>query len=104
MLPNLVDNIVFGTPFESLPFFCRSSVASKAKGCFPLGGIFRAERNFFLSFLISPTREITRQRKIPLRAQIKFRLMENRLNTIKFGTLSSVRRLKQALRNSIFES
>jgi hypothetical protein len=35
----------------------------------PLGGILRAERNFSLSFLISSTREITRQRKIPLRAQ-----------------------------------
>jgi hypothetical protein len=48
---------------------------STNKGCFPLGGIFRAERNFSLSlpspwpFLISSTREITRQRKIPLRAQ-----------------------------------
>jgi hypothetical protein len=28
MRPNLVNNIVFGAPFESLPFFCRSSVAS----------------------------------------------------------------------------
>jgi hypothetical protein len=36
---------------------------------FPLGGILRAERNLSLSFLISSTREITRQRKIPLRAQ-----------------------------------
>jgi hypothetical protein len=36
------------------------------KGRFPLGGTFRAERNFSLtlSFLISSTREITRQRKI----------------------------------------
>ena len=39
------------------------------KGRFPLGGIFHAERNFSLSFLIRPTREITRQRKIPLRAE-----------------------------------
>ena len=39
------------------------------KAGFPLGGILRAERNFSLSFLISSTREITRQRKIPLRAQ-----------------------------------
>ena len=39
------------------------------KGRFPLGGIFRAERNFSLSFLISSTREIIRQRKIPLRAE-----------------------------------
>ena len=39
------------------------------KGRFPLGGILRAERNFSLSFLISSTREITGQRKIPLRAQ-----------------------------------
>ena len=39
------------------------------KACFPLGGILRVERNFSLSFLISSTREITRQRKIPLRAQ-----------------------------------
>jgi hypothetical protein len=31
MRPNLVDNIVFGTPFGSLPFFCRSSVASKGR-------------------------------------------------------------------------
>ena len=39
------------------------------KAGFPLGGILRAERNFSLSFLISSTREITRQ----------FRLVENRL-------------------------
>jgi hypothetical protein len=39
------------------------------KAGFPLGEILRAERNFTLSFLISSTREITRQRKIPLRAQ-----------------------------------
>jgi hypothetical protein len=39
------------------------------KAGFPLGGILRAERNLSLSFLISSTREITRQRKIPLRAQ-----------------------------------
>ena len=37
---------------------------------FPLAGILHAERNFSLSFLISSTREITRQREIPLRAQI----------------------------------
>ena len=40
----------------------------RIKAGFPLGGILRAERNFSLSFLISSTREITRQRKIPLRA------------------------------------
>jgi hypothetical protein len=34
-----------------------------------LGEILRAERNFSLLFLINSTREITRQRKIPLRAQ-----------------------------------
>jgi hypothetical protein len=39
------------------------------KAGFPLGGILRAERNLSLSFLISSTREITRPRKIPLRAQ-----------------------------------
>jgi hypothetical protein len=41
----------------------------KRKGRFPLGGIFRAERNFSLSFLISSTQELTRQRKIPLLAE-----------------------------------
>ena len=39
------------------------------KAGFPLGRILRAERNFSLSFLISSTREITGQRKIPLRAE-----------------------------------
>jgi hypothetical protein len=39
------------------------------KACFPLGEIFRAEQNFSLPFLISSTREITRQREIPLRAE-----------------------------------
>jgi hypothetical protein len=39
------------------------------KAGFPLGGILRVERNLSLSFLISSTQEITRQRKIPLRAQ-----------------------------------
>jgi hypothetical protein len=41
----------------------------EVKGHFPLGGIFRVERNFSLSFLIISTREITRQKKIPLSAQ-----------------------------------
>ena len=36
---------------------------------FPLDGSLRSERNFYFCFLISSTREITRQRKIPLRAQ-----------------------------------
>jgi hypothetical protein len=44
-------------------------IDNASKACFPLGGILRAERNFSLSFLISSTREITRQRKNPLRAQ-----------------------------------
>jgi hypothetical protein len=40
------------------------------KAGFPLGAILRAQRKFSLSFLIiSSTREITRQRKNPLRAQ-----------------------------------
>jgi hypothetical protein len=39
-------------------------VENGLKACFPLGGILRAERNFSLSFLISSTREITRQRKL----------------------------------------
>jgi hypothetical protein len=33
------------------------------KASFPLGAILRAERNFYLSFLTSSTREITRQRQ-----------------------------------------
>jgi hypothetical protein len=49
-----------GHIFAPLDVFC--------KGRFPLGGILRSKRNFSLSFLISSTREITRQRKIPLRA------------------------------------
>jgi hypothetical protein len=44
-------------------------VCMDLKAGFPLGGILRAERNFSLSFLISSTREITRQRKILVRAQ-----------------------------------
>jgi hypothetical protein len=43
------------------------------KGRFPLAGIFHAERNFSLSFLISSTQEITRQREIPLSAENSFR-------------------------------
>jgi hypothetical protein len=44
-------------------------VFAHSKAGFPLGGILRAQRKFSLSFLISSTREITRQRKIPLRTQ-----------------------------------
>jgi hypothetical protein len=46
-----------------------AELASRHLGRFSLGGILRAERNLSLSFLISSTREIARQRKIPLRAQ-----------------------------------
>jgi hypothetical protein len=51
------------------PFLYITLLPIKAVFGFPLGGIFRAERNFSLSlpspwsFLISSTREITRQRK-----------------------------------------
>jgi hypothetical protein len=44
-------------------------VSLRRKAGFPLGGILRAEWTFSFSFLISSIREITRQRKIPLRAQ-----------------------------------
>jgi hypothetical protein len=47
----------------------RTLRAEKFASGFPLSGILRAERMFSLSFLISSTREITRQRKIRLRAQ-----------------------------------
>jgi hypothetical protein len=53
---------------KSLPRNILHRMEIRLKGHFPLGGIFCAERNFSLSFLISSTREITRQRKIPLRA------------------------------------
>ena len=39
------------------------------KGCFPLGGIFRAERNSLLYFCITVWLDCPRQRKIPLRAE-----------------------------------
>jgi hypothetical protein len=45
-----------GATLSSL-FFRRKALKRSA-----LGGIFRAERSFSLSFLISSTREITRQR------------------------------------------
>ena len=47
------------------------------KGCFPLGGIFRAERNFSLSCDFSGgTNEITKKNSAP---RAKFRLVESRL-------------------------
>ena len=48
------------------------------KGRFPLGGIFRAERNFSLSFLISSTRENKENKE-------KFRLMENGLYVVDYN-------------------
>jgi hypothetical protein len=48
--------------FNILQIFCKFS---RVIARFPVSGILRAERNFSLSFLISSTREITRQREIP---------------------------------------
>ena len=79
---NFLKTVFYKTEFSARSgiFLCLviSWMAIRKKDSFPLGGILHAERNFSLSFLISSTREITKQRKIPLRAQ--FRLVENRLN------------------------
>jgi hypothetical protein len=55
--------------YTSNPICAKTNLANSHKADFPLGGILRAERNFCLSFLIGSIREITRQRKITLRAQ-----------------------------------
>ena len=71
ILTNFPENIVGGEEAKKI-FRANIIIVKKnfrTKGRFPLGGIFRSERNLSLSFLISSTREITRQRKIPLRAE-----------------------------------
>ena len=56
------NNIAYGPYVIYIPIAC-------LKGCFPLGGIFRAQRNF--SLFVSSQAELIgkRQRKIALRAE-----------------------------------
>ena len=56
----------------------KNFVAISLSGCFPLGGIFRAQRNFSL-FVSSQAELIEKKTKKNCAASGKFRLMENSL-------------------------
>jgi hypothetical protein len=65
-------------PTDSQQVVSTSLISSACKAGFPLGAIFRAERKFSLSFLISSTREITRQRKFRSAREFSPRRMQLR--------------------------
>ena len=81
-------------------FFCVDDLLGRTKGCFPLSGIFRAERNFSLSSSNQFCLRAHVQRRIPLRAEYsaQWKTVFNRKKTKKNSAPRGICRL---LKNSL---